>query len=65
MSEAVPSLRVALKRAQALGCEVHPQRRTGEVLVVAPCGTRIRSNARKKDANRALILLIRKLEDGR
>ena len=56
-------LRVALALARTLGAEVRPVNRTGEVDIISPTGRRVRHNARKKDANMALLLLIKELQN--
>jgi len=55
------TLRQACRIARALGVEVRQPRRTGELLFVHPVGGRVRHNARRKDASRALMLLLRKV----
>ena len=52
----------ALSRAEKAGAIVRPVKGTGEVDVIAPDGTRVRINNRKKDAVRALTVLLKKLE---
>ena len=63
-SAGTPSLKDALRRAKRLGLEVEGNRRTGEVRVVCPGVARVNHNARRKDASRALLALIRRVEDG-
>ena len=54
------SLRQALVVANELGCRVSPVRRTGEVRVIAPTGSSVRHNGRRKDASRALVALLQR-----
>lgn len=58
----VMSLRAALRRARELGATVGDNPGTGEVRIrFLGIGT-LNHNARRKDASRALLLLIRKAE---
>lgn len=56
-----PNLVDALREARRLGCEVTYPRRTGEVLVVAPDGSRVRANNRRKDSTKALLQLLKRV----
>jgi hypothetical protein len=60
-NDGVPTLRAAIARVKAAGGTVEPVTRTGEVLIIWG-GTRIRHNNRRKDASRALIGLLRKID---
>lgn len=52
----------ALNRAAKAGAIVRPVKGTGEVDVIAPDGTRLRLNNRRKDAVRSLTQLVARLE---
>jgi hypothetical protein len=58
----IPSLREALRRARDLGAEVKDCRRTGEVRVRFAGIGAVKHNARRKDASRALCLLLRRAQ---
>jgi hypothetical protein len=59
MTLGIPTLRVALAEAARRGMTVQKVYRTGEVDVI--CGSkRVRINARRKDAPRALLTLLRR-----
>jgi hypothetical protein len=58
----IPSLRDALRRAQALGGQVCLPRGTGEVKVRFPGLGTVTHNNRRKDASRALCVLLRRAE---
>jgi len=63
--DGTPSLRRALRRAEALGLQVGKNRGTGEVRIrLAGVGS-VNHNARRKDASRALLHLIRLAEESR
>jgi hypothetical protein len=51
----------ALKAARDLGCAVESVRRTGEKVVIAPDGERVRFSGERKDAPRALTTLLHRL----
>lgn len=57
------NLRDALRVALELGGEVEPVRRTGEVRVTL-AGMTVKHNARRKDANRDLMVMLRKAAKG-
>jgi hypothetical protein len=57
---AVPNRRDALAEARRLGCTVS-YGNGGEYRVVAPDGSRVNGNNRRKDASRALIGLLLRL----
>lgn len=57
----VPTRRSALALAKQYGCTVEPGPASGEVRVIAPDGTRINLNNRRKDAPMSLLLLLRRL----
>ncbi len=60
----VLNLHEALTLAAKLGCEVSTVRRTGEVLVTHAL-RRVRINNRRKDAPRALLTLLARLDPNR
>ena len=64
---AIPSLRIAIRLAERLGLEVRQRRRTGELIVRDPGGAFLSINARRADAPRVLVTLLRrvKAEGGR
>lgn len=55
------NLREALALAKRLGGDVEEVRRTGEVRIVL-AGMTVKHNARRKDANRALVQMLRKAQ---
>jgi hypothetical protein len=55
----------ALKAARELGCAVESVRRTGEKLVIAPDGERVRFSGERKDAPRALTTMLHRLTSER
>lgn len=55
------NLREALALAKRLGGEVEEVRRTGEVRV-SLAGMTVKHNARRKDASRALVQMLRKAQ---
>jgi hypothetical protein len=57
-----PNLREALRRARALGLRCWKLNRTGEVAVANRDGYRVVVNSRRKDAPRALLVLLRREE---
>jgi len=58
------SLRKALKLARKLGCTVHTVDRSGEIRIShAKMGRRINANNRKKDAPRALVSFLIRLQN--
>lgn len=59
----VMSLRAALRRARELGASVTNNPGTGELRVRFPGIGSVNHNARRKDASRALLFLIRKAEE--
>jgi hypothetical protein len=56
------NLREALRRARHLGLRCWKLNRTGEVAVCAKDGRRVVINARRKDAPRALLVMLRREE---
>jgi hypothetical protein len=62
-SEGTPTLRQALRRAKALGLQVGNNRGTGEVRIKLQGVGTVNHNARRKDASRALLHLIRVAEE--
>lgn len=60
----IPNRKDLLKEALRLGCTVETVERKGEVRVTGPFGTRINLNNRRKDGNRALIVMLRHLQAG-
>jgi hypothetical protein len=59
----VMSLRAAVRRARELGATVTTNQGTGELRVRFSGLPPVNHNARRKDASRALLLLIRKAEE--
>lgn len=54
--------RDVLRTAMSLGCLIEPVRRTGEIIVSHPLvGYRVRLNGRRKDAPRALTVMLRRV----
>lgn len=62
MTDGVLSLRQALRWARELGLDVRDNRGTGEVRVRFDGGGRVNHNARRKDASRALMHLLRQAD---
>ena len=58
------NLKEALREAIQLGCRAWIARRTGEYVVQAPDGRRVRLNSRRKDAPRVLTCLLGQLHRG-
>ncbi len=63
--DGTPNLRDVLRRARELGGTVRWPRGTGEVKVEFAGIGSVKHNARRKDASRALQVLVRKAESGR
>lgn len=57
----VPTRKAALSMARHYGCTVEHAGHNGEVRVIAPDGTRVNINNRRKDAPMALLTLLRRL----
>lgn len=57
-----PNLRDLMTEASRLGCDVSPRYGTGEVRVIAPSGERLNLNSRRKDGTRAIIRVLRRLQ---
>lgn len=55
------NLREGLKEARQLGCSIRIKRGTGEVRVRHPGYKTLNLNSRRKDAPRALTMLLRRL----
>lgn len=58
------NLRTALKIARQLGARVEAVPGTGELRFSHPSSGRVRVNARRHDASRALTVWLRRLEQG-
>lgn len=56
-----PNLIDLLREARRLGCEVSINNRSGEVRVACVVG-RVNCNSRRKDGNRSLIVLLRRMQ---
>jgi hypothetical protein len=57
-----PNLRDLMTEATRLGCDVSHRHRTGELRVIAPSGERVNLNSRRKDGARAIIRVLRRLQ---
>lgn len=59
----IPNRKDLLREAERLGCTIEYVI-GGEVRVTGPYGTRLNLNNRRKDGNRALIIMLRDLQAG-